>query len=132
MSSVFEFHIVGTDVLSDTAGFTGNHIGITNVVEQRRFTVVHVTHHRHHRRSAHEVFRLILLLMDLFSHVGTLVFGGKAKFFSHDIDGFGIQALINRHHHANAHTRANHLIDRHIHHCGEVVSGHKLREFQDS
>ena len=33
-TSIFQFHIICTDMLSDTSGFPGNHIRIANIVEQ--------------------------------------------------------------------------------------------------
>ena len=42
-------HLVGTDVLSDTTGFAGNHVGVTNSVQERSLTVVDVTHDRNDR-----------------------------------------------------------------------------------
>ena len=41
-------HLVCTDVLGDSTSFTRNNIGVTNLVEQRRLTVVNVTHHGDH------------------------------------------------------------------------------------
>src|SRR5690606_28951956 len=45
------FHMVRTDVLGNTTGFAGCHAGTTDVVEQRSFTMVNVTHYGHHRRA---------------------------------------------------------------------------------
>ena len=34
LTSVFQFHVVSTDVLRDTTGFTGNNVRLTDIVEQ--------------------------------------------------------------------------------------------------
>ena len=44
--------LVGTDVLRDTAGFTGDDVGVADRVEQRGLAVVDVAHHRDDRRAA--------------------------------------------------------------------------------
>ena len=34
LTSVFQFHVVSTDMLRDTTGFTGNNVRLTDIVEQ--------------------------------------------------------------------------------------------------
>ena len=63
-------------------------------------------------------------------HFGRYVFGGEAKFLGHDVDGLGIETLVDRYHHTEVHTCGDYLIDGHIHHDGEVVGGYKLGEFE--
>ena len=47
--AISKFNMICTDMLSDTAGLTSNHIRITDVVEKRSLTVVNVTHHGNYR-----------------------------------------------------------------------------------
>jgi hypothetical protein len=42
--------LVGADVLGDATGFTGDHVGLSNLVEQQRLAVVDVAHDGHDRR----------------------------------------------------------------------------------
>ena len=49
-------HLVGTDVLGDATGLTGNNVGVTNRVEQPGLTVIDVAHHGYHRRANLKVF----------------------------------------------------------------------------
>ena len=51
LTSVFQRHVISTDVLCNTTGFTGNNIRLTDIVEQRSFTVVYVTHYRYNRSA---------------------------------------------------------------------------------
>ena len=51
---------VGADVLGDPTGFAGNHIGVSNGVEQRRLAVIHMAHHGDHRRPRLEILCVIL------------------------------------------------------------------------
>ena len=43
------FHVVGTDVLGDAAGFARGHLGAADVVEQRGLAVIDVAHDRDDR-----------------------------------------------------------------------------------
>ena len=45
------FHLIRTDVLGDATGFTSDHIGLADSVEQRGFAVVDVAHDRDDRRT---------------------------------------------------------------------------------
>ena len=57
--TILQLHIIGTDMLGDTARLTGNHVGVADVVEQGGLTVVHVTHHGNDGRTRQQVFRLV-------------------------------------------------------------------------
>jgi hypothetical protein len=61
-----ERDVVRADVLRDTAGFTSDHVGLADVVEQRRLAVVNVTHDRDDRRTRHEVLSGINNLVRFF------------------------------------------------------------------
>ena len=63
--------------------------------------MIDVTHHRDDRRTAFEVFLVVLNLLDGIRHFFRHIAGGIAKLFSHDIDGFRIQTLIDAHHHTD-------------------------------
>src|SRR5690606_31514949 len=92
-------HVVGTDMLGDTTGFAGSHLGTTDIVQQRGLAVVNVTHDGHDRRAAdfftfvvhgHDqtIFQVAFLdLLDLVAHV-----------FSQDGGGVLIQHLVDGHH----------------------------------
>ena len=49
-------HLVRTDVLGDSTGFTGNDVGVADRVEQASLTVVDVAHDRDDWRASNEVF----------------------------------------------------------------------------
>ena len=100
-SSVLEFHIVGTDVLGNTTRLTGDDIGVADMVEQRGLAMVHMTHHRNDGCSGHEVVLIVLLFLYSLAHLGTHIFSLEAELFCHEIDGLGIEALVDRHHNAH-------------------------------
>ena len=51
--------MVGTDVLGDATGFTGNHIGFANGIKQGGFAMVHVTHYGNYRRAWFEILLVV-------------------------------------------------------------------------
>ena len=128
VASVGEFDAVRADVLRDASGLACDDVGLSDVVEQRRLAMVHMAHHRHDGRTRAEVFLAVLLLMDGIGHFCRHILGRVAEFFGHDVDGFGVEALVDAHHHTDVHARGYNLVDGHIHHDGKVVGGHKLGE----
>ncbi len=130
LTTILQLHIVGTDVLGDTTGLTGNHVGIADKVEQRGFTMVYMTHHRHYRGAVYEIVLIVLLLSDGILHLGTDILGSESELFGDDIDGLGIQALVDAHHDADAHTGTDDLIDTHVHHRSKLADGHELGQLE--
>ena len=57
LSTILEFHIIGTNMLGDT----GNHIRVANMVEQRCLTMVNVSHHCYDRRTRNQIVLIVLL-----------------------------------------------------------------------
>ena len=56
--------LVRPDVLRNTPGFTADHVGLADRVEQFGLTVIDVTHHGHHRRPRLEIAGLALVLSE--------------------------------------------------------------------
>jgi hypothetical protein len=50
--AIFELYRIGSNVLGNTTGFTGNNIGMPDMVEQGCFTMVNVTHNGNDRSTA--------------------------------------------------------------------------------
>ena len=53
-------HLVGTDMLRDATGLTGDDVRRPKRVQQRRLAVIDMTHDRHHRRARLKV-RVVLV-----------------------------------------------------------------------
>ena len=53
--SVGECHVIGADVLRDTARLPTHHVGLADIVQKRSLAVVYVAHHSHHWRPFLEV-----------------------------------------------------------------------------
>ena len=129
-ATILEFHVVSTDVLGDTTSLTSDDVGIADVVEERRLTVVNVTHHSDDRSALAEVFFVVHLFDDSFLHFSRDELGGETKFFCHHFDGFLVETLVDRHHDADAHASADDLCHGDIHHRCQFVGSHKLGELQ--
>ena len=68
--------------------------------------------------------------MNGFQHFSTDILCFKAEFVGYKINGFCVQALIDRHHLTYGDTSGNYVDNRHIHHGGQVVNGNKLGYFK--
>ena len=54
--TVLKLYPVGSNMLCNTTTFPGNNIFFTNIIQQRSFTVVNVTHYSHNWRSIFKIF----------------------------------------------------------------------------
>jgi hypothetical protein len=52
-------HLVGADVLRNPTRFTGGDLRDANGIEERGLSVVDMPHHRHDRRAADEIGRVV-------------------------------------------------------------------------
>src|SRR3712207_9218564 len=59
LAAILQRNAISADMLSDTSGLTGYHVGITDMVKQRGLTVVYVTHYGHNRRTTNEIVLVI-------------------------------------------------------------------------
>ena len=118
-------------MLRDTSGLTGNHIGLTDIVQKRCLTVVYVTHHGNDRRTWYEIFLIVLLFVYSFRHFGADIFSLETEFLGHNINGFCVQTLVDRYHDTQAHAGSDNLSNRNIHHRCQLISGYELCKFQD-
>ena len=120
-------------MLRDTASLAGHHVGISDVVQEFGFTVVHVTHDGDDRSARHEVF----LAVDFFRfgdgllHIGADEVDLEAELFGHHAQGFSVEALVDGNRHTEAHAGADDFHHRHIHHGGQFVCRNKFRHLQD-
>ena len=56
---VGDLHVIGADVLCDPTRFACDHVGFADVVEQRRLTMVDVTHDGDDRRARTKIFDIV-------------------------------------------------------------------------
>ena len=130
LTSVLQLHVVCTDVLCDAASLAGDDVCLAYIVEQRGLTVVYVAHHGYDRSARNEVVLVVLHLGDSLLHLCTYVFCLEVELLSHEVDGLGVETLVDRHHDAHAHERTNHLVHAHVHHRSELRYGNELGQLQ--
>ena len=94
LTTILQFHVVGTDVLGDTTSLTSNHVCVTDMVEQRSLTMINMSHHRYNRGASHEIVLIVFLLSNSVLNLCTDVFGSKTELLSYNIDSLSIEALI--------------------------------------
>ena len=130
--TTLEADAVGTDMLGDPPCFTSDDVGIAQAVEERRLTVVDVTHDGDDRRTADEVSFVIDLffLRDGFDDLSADEVGLVAEFFCDHLDGLSVEAHIDRHHQTDAHTGSDDLRHGDVHEAREVTHRHELSELQ--
>ncbi len=130
--TVLQFYIVSTDVLSNTTRLTGYHIRITNMVKQRSLTMIYVTHHRNNRAAGlYILFVDYLIGVNLLCHMRCYILGLESELFCHQVDGLGIQTLVDGDEQTEAHTGSDNLVHRHIHHVSQVICGHEFSQFEN-
>ena len=130
VTTVFQFHVVGTNVLSNTTGLTGDYIGLTNVVEQRGLTVIDMTHHSNDGSTWLQVFFVVLLFHYSFAYFCTYIFCCISVFFGNEVDGFSVHTLVDADHNTYAHACTDNLGDRHVHHRCQFVGSNELCQLQ--
>ena len=130
--TTLEADAVGTDMLGDPPCFASDDVGIAQAVEERRLTVVDVTHDGDDRRTADEVSFVIDLffLRDGFDDLSADEVGLVAEFFCDHLDGLSVEAHVDRHHQTDAHTGSDDLRHGDVHEACEVTHRHELSELQ--
>ena len=127
-----ESNVISTNMLGYTTRFTSNDIGITNIVEQRSFTMVNVSHDSNNRRTADQIFRFVFLFLNSLSHFGRNIFSSEAELAGNQVNGFSIETLVDRHHLTELHAFRDNLNNRNIHHAGDIAYSNELRYTQDA
>ena len=97
------FHLIRTDMLGDTACFGGGDMGRTDLIQQRGFPMVNVTHNGNHRRTIFQIFRFVFHIGKQFFLFGYLHFNRCTEFFGDDGGCIDVQILVDGGHHAHGH-----------------------------
>ncbi len=106
MLVVADFYFIRADVLGDAACFTFYNLRIPDIVEQRCFTVVDVTHYSYDRLARQQIIRIIHLFLFYFH----LFFGADELYFESELTGdhfddFRVESLVDGNENAETHTR---------------------------
>ena len=115
------FNVVCTDVLGNAARFALYHFGAADVVQQRSFTVVDVTHDGNDRRTRQcfGFHGFHAFIQECFRIVGGSRFADVAEFFYHNQGGVLVDGLVDGDHHAHFHQGFNHF---------DAFNGHFVRQ----
>ena len=89
-----------------------------------------MSHHRNNRSARFQIFRSVFLFHNSLSNFRTYIFGLESEFFSHQIDCFSIQTLIDGNHDTDTHTSGDYLVDRNIHHRCQFISRNEFGQLQ--
>ncbi len=128
---VFKPYTVGPDMLRYAACFSGDDIGIADIVKQRCFAMVHVSHHGNNGRPFTEIHGIILLFLDGVMNLCSHEFNLESEFFGNKDHRFGIQALVDGNHKPQIHTGINDLDHRHVHQSRQFVDTHEFSNFEN-
>ena len=108
-------HFVGSNVLRDAARFALGHARVADVVEQRSFAVVDVTHNGHDRRTRPQIFFNVAGIDGNFLLFGRQELYVKAKLVGNHSNCFRVEALVDGHEHAHAQAHLDDLVHIHVH-----------------
>ena len=117
-SAAWKHHVVCTNMLRDTTGLTGNHIGLSYIVKQRGLTVVNVTHYGNDRRTLLHILRAvnIILLVDSLLNLCCNKINLVSELFSNKHKSLCVKTLVDGNHQTEVHTCLNYLCNRNIDH----------------
>ena len=122
-------HLIGTDVLGDAAGLTGNHIGVAQRVEQRGLAVVNMAHHRHHGGTRFGVGGIVDGIEQPFLDVGCChALDGVAHFLGDQLRGVGVDHVGDLVHGALLHQQPDDVDGAFRHAVGEFLDVDGLRD----
>ena len=129
-SPILQLYVISADVLGDATSLAFNHIGVTDVVQKRCLTMVYVSHHGNDGCARQQVVLVVDFFSDSLLNLCTHIFGLEAKLIGNQVDGLGIQSLIDRCHHTDAHQGSNQFVDIHIHHGSQFANCYEFGELQ--
>ena len=128
--AVVGFYVVSTDVLGNTTRFAGGNLGRTNVVQQRGFTVVNVTHNGHDRCARFSRRAGVTVAhYGFFQFVFTTQDNFVAHLFGNQLRGFLVDDLVNGRHGAQFHHRFDDLRTFHRHLVSQFANGDGFADY---
>src|SRR5690625_4437123 len=130
LAASIRFYQIGTYMESDPSRLTSCNAGFTNVVKQRRFTMVNMHQHSNDRCAWLQIFRQILLLFDLLDQLFSI---NKVDITSiligNQFNGRSIESLVDRDHHTDTHTGCNHIGGFDTEKFSQITDSNELRYF---
>ena len=115
-------------MLCDPARFTARDIGFANRIEQRRFTMVNVTHDSNNRRTRFEIIRSIGRIKETFFDIRfSNTLHRMSQFFSNELGRVSIDHIRDLHHLPLLHEEADNVDCSFCHTVGEFLNRDDFR-----
>jgi hypothetical protein len=129
--AALQLHAVCTDVLGDTTGLTGDHVRFADVIEQGGLAVVDVAHDGDDRRTGRSMrSSTSASSCKVLLHIGTDELHFEAVLLGDHGEGFGIEALVDAHHHTQREAGLDDVGHRHAHHARQLAGGHEFGDLE--
>jgi hypothetical protein len=127
VTAIWQVNVVRTDMLRDPARFAGHDIGLPDIVQQRGFPVVDVTHNRDNGWTRQEVFLLIGRCSVYLGGVFVFPHRFEPEFGCDQLDLIEVEPLIHRHHEPELfESKLHDLGGRDLHDVSEFGYGDKF------
>ena len=118
-----DLHLIGTDVLGDTAGLAAGHMGVADIVQQTGLAVVHMTHDHHHGGTGYQILLVVLVVVDelLLDGDHYLLLHLAAHLLGDDGGGIEVNELAQGGHDAVFHQALDYLCAGLFHAAGQLA-----------
>ena len=115
-------------MLCNTTCFTGYYICMPDIIQQRCFTMIYVTHYSNNRRTRLQIFRIIndLFFFHFCSILNTNKLYLKTKLTGDQFNNICLKSLVNGYHDTKAHTFADNISKTHVHQISKLAYRDKL------
>ena len=82
--SAFQIYTVCPNVLGNPSRFVSGYICFSDIVKQRGFSVINMTHYSYNWGTSYQIIGVIVWLVDCFFDISCDKFNGISKFLRHD------------------------------------------------
>ena len=105
-----DFYLIRTNMLSNPTGLPGRHLGVAQIIEQRRFPMVYMPHDSHHRSARYSLKPFdFLLSQKAFGIIASRGLRGMTHFLYNQRRGVLIKYLVDRYQRTHLHEGLDHL-----------------------
>ena len=120
---------IRADLLRDAAGFAAGDVGLTDLIEQRRLTVIDVTENRDDRRTRRHHFGLVFFLLDGDFFAGFFDDGVESELLRNGNGNVARNILIDRRHRAHLDEFGDDVFGRNDHRRRKFLHGQQVGNF---
>ena len=119
-------HMIGPNMLGNSASLAAGNAGASNIVEQRSLAVIDVSHHGNNGRAwfCHDIMHLTFVCQERFGVIELRGLGNVPHFLHQDHCRFLVNDLIDRDHAAQLHQYLDDLSRFHRHFLRQCGNGY--------